>query len=45
MLAETDKTESKRIDAINEIIKFLERERDHFEQISGARADRTTRTS
>jgi hypothetical protein len=34
MLVGTDKADAKRIDALKEIIKFLDGERDHFEQIS-----------
>ena len=45
MLAGADKAEDKRVDAIKEVIKFLENERDHFEKMSGARAEGNTRTS
>lgn len=45
MLADTDKAEAKRIDAIKEIIKFLEDQRDHFERLPNSRTGVSAKTT
>jgi hypothetical protein len=45
MLAGTDEAETKRVEAIKAVIKFLEREFDHFEDMAKEGAEGTARTS